>query len=197
MNQAHLQALRSPERRRWLQAELLPWLEAAGVLGDDVLEVGPGPGLTTDLLKERSAKVTAVEKDPHLADELAKCMAGTNVEVIAGDATQNELPSDRFSSVCCFSSLHHVPTPELQDRLFAQALRVLAPGGSLFGEDPADSPFARFGHTGDTFVPLEPAALRHRLETTGFKDIVVEVTGRRIRFVARKPGDEPARYSRQ
>jgi len=158
MNQFHLQALRSPGRARWLETELLPWLDGAGVLGDDVLEVGPGPGLTTDLLRERSAKVTAIENDPVLAAELAGRLIGTNVAVINGDATGSGLPGDGFSSVCCFSSLHHMPSTELQDRLFEEALRLLAPGGSLFGEDPADSDFARLGHIGDTFVPL---ARRH------------------------------------
>jgi 16S rRNA A1518/A1519 N6-dimethyltransferase RsmA/KsgA/DIM1 with predicted DNA glycosylase/AP lyase activity len=50
-----------------LEADLLPWIDSAGDLGDDILEVGPGPGLTTDLLRRRVGKLTAVEVDPILA----------------------------------------------------------------------------------------------------------------------------------
>src|SRR5207244_2877475 len=53
VNQAHLDFLGSAEWAEMLKADVLPWIEAASDLGDDVLEVGPGPGLTTDLLRER------------------------------------------------------------------------------------------------------------------------------------------------
>jgi 16S rRNA A1518/A1519 N6-dimethyltransferase RsmA/KsgA/DIM1 with predicted DNA glycosylase/AP lyase activity len=66
MNESHLQFLASPEWGQMLEAELLPWIQAAGDLGDDVLEIGPGPGLTTDILRQRVRKVTAVEIDPSL-----------------------------------------------------------------------------------------------------------------------------------
>jgi len=70
VNQGHLQFLASPEWARMLESELLPWVEAAGNLGDDVLEIGPGPGLTTDLLRRRVSRVTAVEVDPNLGQAL-------------------------------------------------------------------------------------------------------------------------------
>ena len=54
-------------------------------LGNDVVEVGPGPGFTTDVLRTRTDRLTAVEIDRALADALAARLAGTNVEVICGD----------------------------------------------------------------------------------------------------------------
>ena len=60
MNEGHLKFLASPEWLHMLETDLLPWLEGVADLGDDVLEVGPGPGLTTDLLRQRTAKLTAV-----------------------------------------------------------------------------------------------------------------------------------------
>ena len=50
MNKAHLEFLASPVWAEMLQTELLPWLAQVADLGDYVLEVGPGPGLTTDIL---------------------------------------------------------------------------------------------------------------------------------------------------
>ncbi len=121
-----------------LEAELLPWIEAAGDQGDDVLEIGPGPGLTTDLLRRRAHRVTAVEIDPSLGRPLRDRLAGTNVDVIIADATDAGLPGDRFSAAGCFSVLHHMPSPEDQDRLFCELHRVLRPGGIFVGQDSLD-----------------------------------------------------------
>src|SRR4029079_11446379 len=116
----HLQFLASPEWARMLETDLLPWVLDGVDLGDDVLEVGPGPGLTTDLLRSRTPKLTAVELDPELAEALAARLEGTNVDVVHADATNTGLPSERFSAATCFSMLHHMPSPALQDHLFVE-----------------------------------------------------------------------------
>jgi protein-L-isoaspartate O-methyltransferase len=119
MNRQHLESLSSPAWAQMLETNLLPWLEAVTELGDDVLEIGPGPGLTTDLLRQRAARVTAVEIDPALATALADRLRDTNVEVVHGDASRTGLAGDRFSTATCFAMLHHVPSPELQDQVLA------------------------------------------------------------------------------
>jgi hypothetical protein len=53
MNEAHLRICASPEWAAYVESELLPWALDGQDLGDDVLEVGPGPGLTTDVLRRR------------------------------------------------------------------------------------------------------------------------------------------------
>ena len=53
--------------------------------------------------------------------------------------------------------LHHVPSVEEQDRLFAEVARVLRPGGMLAGVDSKDSPEFRGMHVDDICVPLDPA----------------------------------------
>src|SRR5438477_11707961 len=82
MNEMHLEFLASPEWAKMLETDLLPWLLEVADLGDDVLEVGPGPGLTTDLLRLRTRKLTALELDPELSAALAARLAGTNLDVI-------------------------------------------------------------------------------------------------------------------
>jgi SAM-dependent methyltransferase len=187
MNQMHLQFLASPEWAQMLETDLLPWVVEAADLGDDVLEVGPGPGLTTDLLRERVPRVTAVELDADLAAALTTRLAGTNVEVIQADATASGLPTDRFSAVTCFSMLHHLPTPEVQDRLFAEVHRVLRPGGTFIGVDSVDSELLREFHVDDVFVPVDPDALGARLDAAGFNDVGVDVADYQVRFRGRKP----------
>ena len=71
MNKAHLEYCASPEWARLVEDELLPWVLDGCELGNDLLEVGPGPGLTTDVLRYKAARVTAVELDLDLAGKLA------------------------------------------------------------------------------------------------------------------------------
>src|ERR1700730_8459860 len=102
MNESHLKFLSSREWAAMLETDLMPWIEAAGDLGDDVLEIGPGPGLTTDLLRQRVSRLTAVEADPTRAAPLQARLAATNVQVICADATSSGLESERFSAATCF-----------------------------------------------------------------------------------------------
>jgi 16S rRNA A1518/A1519 N6-dimethyltransferase RsmA/KsgA/DIM1 with predicted DNA glycosylase/AP lyase activity len=81
---------------------------------EDVLELGPGLGLTTDVLRERAARLTAVEIDPRLAS-LQERMKNTNVEVVEADAMAMPFPDGSFSAVLSFTMLHHVPSVTLQD----------------------------------------------------------------------------------
>jgi SAM-dependent methyltransferase len=186
MNEGHLQFLASPEWAQMLKTDLLPWVLSVGDLGGDVLEIGPGPGLTTDLLRQHAADVTAVEVDVELADALTERLAGTNVTVICGDATESGLASNRFSAATCFSMLHHMPSPGLQDQLFAEIHRVLRPGGILVGVDALDLDVLRDGHVDDTFVPVDPDTLGQRFEAAGLIEPSVERGDYQIRFLARK-----------
>src|SRR6185312_4879491 len=125
-------------------------------LGDDVLEIGPGYGATTDVFAQLLPRLTSVEIDPDLAARLQARYEGTHVEVVLGDATQLSFPAGRFSGAVCFSMLHHVPTPELQDRLFAEAARVLRPGSPIVAVDGIESDAVRGFHQGDTYEPIDP-----------------------------------------
>ena len=187
MNEMHLEFLASPEWAKMLETDLLPWLLEVADLGDDVLEVGPGPGLTTDLLRQRTRKLTALELDPELSAALAARLAGTNVEVIHADATESGLASNRFSAATCFSMLHHMSSPEVQDRLFVELHRMLRPSGAFVATDSVDSEPIRMFHVDDVFVPVDPDTLRSRLEGVGFTDVGIEVADYQVRFNATKP----------
>ena len=186
MNDAHLVYLASDEWAERLRTDLLPWVERVGDLGDDVLEVGPGPGRTTDLLRARCSRVTAVELDPVLAAGLRERLAGTNVEVVEADAADTGLPEGRFSAAACFSVLHHVPSAEHQDRLFTELGRVLRPGGSLLVADAVEHPVLREFHADDTFVPIDPGTVAARLTAAGFSKVEVEAGEYEFRLHARR-----------
>src|SRR5207249_3573316 len=104
-------------------------------LGDNVLEIGPGPGVTTQLLRTRTRRLTALEVDAGAAAALAKRLDGLGVHVVHGDGAAMPFADGCFSGVVAFTMLHHVPSVALQDRLLAEARRVLRPGGVFAGFD--------------------------------------------------------------
>lgn len=110
MNEGH-KVCGSDEWRALIRDEVLPWALGDRDLGDDVLEVGPGYGATTDVLCGCAAHLTAVEIDPELVVRLRKRFADTpGVEIVEGDATGLQFPDGRFSGAASFTMLHHVPT---------------------------------------------------------------------------------------
>jgi SAM-dependent methyltransferase len=155
-------------------------------LGDDVLEVGPGPGRSTDLLREMTPRLTAGEVDADLAEALSTRMSGTNVEVVHADATHMPFPDGRFSAAVSFIMLHHVPTVELQDLLHAEAAWVLRPGATFAGVDSLDTPEFRDLHVDDICNPSGSDSLEARLKAAGFADARVNVNPYVIEFQARR-----------
>jgi SAM-dependent methyltransferase len=137
-------------------------------LGDDVLEVGPGPGLSTDLLRTRVVALTAVELDGEMAANLSSRLTGTNVEVVHADATDLPFDDRRFTGVASFSFLHHVPTAELQDQLFGEVARVLRPGGVFAAYDGMASRQIADLHAGLPYNPVDPNTVESRLLGAGF-----------------------------
>jgi SAM-dependent methyltransferase len=182
MNEDHLVVCASPEWATYLEEELLPHALAGVDLGDDLLEIGAGPGRTTDLLRHQVARLTAVELDDDLAAQLTTRLAGTNVDVVHADATAMPLPEDRFSAAVSFSMLHHVPTAALQDRIFAELARVVAPGGTVVFCDSVYSAALADFHVDDTFNPVDPARLVARLVAAGLTGVSVDADDER--FVA-------------
>ncbi|MGO9560079.1 MAG: class I SAM-dependent methyltransferase [Acidimicrobiales bacterium] len=178
----------SPEWAQHLQEEVLPWLLRDVDLGDSLLEIGPGPGAATELLRHEVKELTAVELDPTAASALAERYAGTNVEVVVGSGAGLSYPDASFSSVGTFTMLHHVPTTAQQNQLLAEALRVLQPGGVLIGSDSLPSNDLHHFHEGDTYNPIEAGSFVARLQTIGFERVTVDAWWM-LRFLAYAPGD--------
>lgn len=187
MNQEHLALCSGAEWAEAVQRWIVPWVLENADLGDDVLEVGPGPGLTTDALRARVARLTAVEIHPDLAAALSARLAGTNAEVICADATRTALAAGRFTGAVCLTMLHHVPSPERQDAVLAEIFRLLRPGGMLAGQDSLDSPDLRSLHHDDIYVPVDPSGLPARLEAAGFTAVQVDTNEYAVRFRGTKP----------
>lgn len=177
MNDAHLQLLASDEWRDILQSLVLPFaFESLAVadLGHEVLEIGPGPGMTTDLLCGHVAALTAIELDADLASALADRYRDTpDVDVVPGDATAMPFEDARFSGAVSLTMLHHIPDAADQDRMFAEVCRVLAPGGLFVASDSMASDELAALHTDDVYNPVDPTGAEERLLGAGFRDVTV------------------------
>ena len=187
MNWFHRQVCQSGCWRRRIERDLLPWALDGVELGDDVLEIGPGPGITTDLLIARTQHLTVLEVDAAAATALEKRLNGADVRVVHGDAAAMPFAEGSFSSVVSLTMLHHVPTVAQQDRLLREAQRVLRLGGVFAGFDAVGSFGFRLIHLGDTYNPVEPYTLTRRLEEAGFTQVAVERGWARFRFRAIRP----------
>lgn len=187
MNRPHGVICSSSWWARSVERELLPWGLAGVELGDDVLEIGPGFGATTNVLAGRRGRLTAIELEPSYCERLRRQLPDS-VNVVQGDATAMPFPDARFSAVVCFTMLHHLPSPESQDKLLAEAARVLRPGGVFAGTDSLGTGLLfRLLHIGDTLVPVAPDSLPERLQAAGLADLKVRESQRAFRFRARKP----------
>ena len=188
MNEAH-ERCGSDEWRQMIREVILPWALGETDLGDDVLEVGPGYGATTDVLSESVPRLTSVEIDEQLAAMLVDRFADVeSVDIVQGDATALTYEDDRFTGAACFTMLHHVPTIELQDRLFAEVARVLRPGAALVASDSLASDDLEAHHEGDTYNPVDPSTLESRLATAGFERIEVRTNPYGWSVIARVVG---------
>jgi len=186
MNYLHRHLCSSAHWRRTLE-QRLEWILSGAELGEYALEVGPGPGITSDFLRLRVQRLTAIEADARMAESLRLRLSGSNVEVVTGDAAGMPFPDATFSGCAAFTMLHHVPSPALQNAVLREIRRVLRPGSELVGCDSLPSAFMRMLHIRDTFVPVDPDTLPARLAAVGFEGIRVERRSGFFRFHAQCP----------
>ena len=187
MNSVHNVLCSSSWWARLAEFELIPFGLKGVDPGDDVLEIGPGFGATTRVLVQRFGQLEVLELDARYCRRL-RAELGDAVTVTQGDATRLPYPDGRFSSVLCFTMLHHIPSLEEQDRAFAEIARVLRPGGTFAGTDSLGSGVVfKLIHVGDTLNLIDPGTLPSRLQNAGMVGPDVKVGGRSFRWRASKP----------
>jgi SAM-dependent methyltransferase len=185
MNRYHRRLCKSPEWAAFLASTVLPGVLDGAELGDRVLELGPGYGAATRPLAAHTASLTALESDPALAARL-RALSGDSVTVVHGDATEMPFQAGTFTAVACFTMLHHLPSAAAQDRLFAEAARVLGDGCRFLGSDSLRSWRFRLMHLADTCTPVAPGTLPGRLRRAGFEQVQVRAEHRGLSFTATK-----------
>jgi SAM-dependent methyltransferase len=113
----------------------LPFVKPLAMLspGLPVLDIGCGRGEWLELLNDHGIAARGVDTDDGM---LAACLErGLNVVSVDALAHLASLPGGSLLAVTGFHIAEHLPFGTLQS-LFAQALRVLVPGGLLILETP-------------------------------------------------------------
>jgi SAM-dependent methyltransferase len=189
MNALHNVLCASRWWRKRVEGKLVPWGLRGVELGERVLEIGPGFGATTRFLVRRLGRMNVLELERRYCDRL-RAELGSRVSVTQGDATNMPYEDNQFSSVVCFTMLHHIPDRDLQDRAFAEVARVLQPGGIFAGTDSVGTgTLFKLIHVGDTLRPIDPDGLPERLRSAGFIEPFVERANGSFRFHARTPAN--------
>ncbi len=182
MNEGHRALCSSAEWAEAVRKWIVPWALDGVELGESVIEIGPGPGRTTEVLLERFPGLTVVELDPDYAGALAARL--DDLRVVTADAADTGLDSAAFTGAVSLTMLHHVPSADAQDAVFAEMRRLLRPGGVFAGSDSLDSPEFRELHEDDICVPLDPGSLEQRLRDAGFDHADVATNDYGLRFRA-------------
>ena len=102
-------------------------IKAAGIRnGDQVLEIGCGPGYVAGLLSHTGARLVGIDLAPQMVD----AARATYPDIEFHEANAEELPfeSGRFDVVVACYALHHLARPE---QAFTEMHRVLKNAGRL------------------------------------------------------------------
>jgi hypothetical protein len=105
-------------------------LDALAIRSQDrVVEFAPGLGVTARMvLKKQPSSYCGVEREPVAANRLQNQLAETVAQIVQGEAQKSGLPG-RCASVVYGEAMLSMQGPEQKDRIFAEARRLLAPGG--------------------------------------------------------------------
>ena len=106
-----------------------------------VLDVGSGPGVIVDKIKDRVKKVIALDRAAAMVSHVAKTHEEENVEAVRGDFTAIPLADESVDLVLSAGTVYEIPvrkdnkegsemSPEqIEDEFLSEHLRVLKPGG--------------------------------------------------------------------
>jgi ubiquinone/menaquinone biosynthesis C-methylase UbiE len=99
--------------------------------GANVVDLGCGSGVFTDVLRRRGYRCTGVDLSPKLIAIARQRYPG--IEFIEGDVEGLPFPDASFDAVLLSGLVHHLPDAS---RCAAEVFRVLRPGGTFVAFDP-------------------------------------------------------------
>jgi len=120
VNRLHDWLCRSAQWRKTIQ-QRVPWVVSGADLGHNVLELGPGPGLTTDLYLR--AEISTDNSRVYFNDDGAVLAIDTSTGVVF----------QQFSQVGCCYGNYDLALSQNQTPIVVPCHRVMAAGGKTGG----------------------------------------------------------------
>lgn len=157
--------------------QLIQMVWGEDMTGLTIADIGSASGVSAALFAARGAKVLGIEIAPDLvaqAKELWRDYA-ERIDFTVGDAEHLDLPDGSLDAVFFGGVLHHIP--EL-DQVYAEACRVLKPGGKLVAIEPNRLDFLELiewgvadlrGKLTPNEYPIDPKAMKSELKAAGFE----------------------------
>ncbi len=169
-------AMRGPEDD--IRAGLTVYLDAVAAAtqraGGPVLDLGCGRGEWLSLLRDSGHAARGIDLSPTMV-ELC-CSRGHDVTLSDALAALRALPDNSLSVVSGFHIIEHLPFPVLF-AVFAEAHRVLQPGGLVLFETPNPENLLvgahTFYHDPTHRHPLTPSSMTFLAKFHGFEDIEI------------------------
>lgn len=162
--------------------------------GMRVLDLGFGGGLALDMLLDRGAQVTGVERAPAMVAAATTrhrdAIAAGRLTVTEGDATALPLPADSVDGVVTINTVYF--WPDLAAAL-AEITRVLTPDGKLVIGIRDGSVMNNVSR--DIFTIRRPDEIKTKVAEVGFDDVQIDSpSDQKVHYILaqRSPKSQPA-----
>lgn len=135
------------------------------------LDVATGGGHVALTLARTGADVTACDLTPEMIDAAGMLLAehGCQASFVVADAGELPFPDASFDVVTCRIAAHHFPDAQT---FFAEAARVLVPGGRLGFQDQTLPPEPTSAVLTDTFERLRDPSHNQAFSVEGWRTLI-------------------------
>lgn len=145
----------------------------------DIVDLGAGEGLISQMLAQNAREVVCVDNSPKMVQfgsALAKKNEISNLRYVLGDIESVPLPDRSFDLAVLSQALHHAQKP---GQALAEAFRLLRPGGRLLVIDLLKHQFEQARELyADVWLGFSNNELYKMLRDAGLEQVRVEVVAR-------------------
>ncbi len=157
--------------------ELIEAVWGRDMSGLVLADIGSASGVSAALFASRGAKVIGIEIAPELVSQARQLWSdyADRIDFQVGDAEHLELADESLDAVFFGGVLHHIPQ---LDAVYAEAKRVLKPGGKLVAIEPNRRDFLELiewgvadlrGKLTPNEYPIDPVEMVRDLRIAGFE----------------------------
>jgi SAM-dependent methyltransferase len=157
--------------------EIISAIWGSDMDGITIADIGSASGVSAALFAARGAEVIGIEIAPELVAQAQTLWLdyAERITFVVGDAENLDLPDASLDAIFFGGVLHHIP---VLDHVYAEAFRVLKPGGKFVAIEPNRNDFLELiewgvadlrGKLTPNEYPINPLLMKKDLRAIGFK----------------------------